>query len=112
MLPSQALRILNALADGVDPHTGEELPSMSPYQQPDTIRALNTAIKAVERLAEKVKGAGSLPENAGRPWTKMEDDELCREFETGEKLKALSTRHKRTPGAIQSRLIKMGKITL
>ena len=36
----QALRILNALANGVHPATGEVFAADSAYQHPDTVRAL------------------------------------------------------------------------
>ena len=36
----QTLRILNALASGVHPGTGEQFSADSPYQHPDTVRAL------------------------------------------------------------------------
>lgn len=35
-----SLEILQALADGVDPVSGEMFPPDSPYQQPEVIRAL------------------------------------------------------------------------
>ena len=35
MTPRQALPILRALADGIDPHTGEVFPAGCAYQQAD-----------------------------------------------------------------------------
>ena len=49
MEASQAVRILRALADGIDPYTGEVFPQESPYQHPDTVRALWSAVRALER---------------------------------------------------------------
>lgn len=33
MEPDRAIEIVQSLADGVDPHSGERFPSSSPYQQ-------------------------------------------------------------------------------
>ena len=40
----QALTILNALANGVHPATGEVFAADSAYQHPDTVRALFEAV--------------------------------------------------------------------
>ena len=45
--------ILQALAPGTDPITGEVFPTDSPYIQPAIIRALFFAINQFEALAEK-----------------------------------------------------------
>jgi len=47
---------------------------------------------------------------AYQPWTKEEDQQLIREYESGISTKELSGLHKRTQGAIRSRLKKLGKI--
>ncbi len=47
---------------------------------------------------------------AYQPWTKEEDQQLIREYENGISTKELSDIHKRTQGAIRSRLKKLGKI--
>ncbi len=46
----EASQILQGLADGIDPDTGEVFPDDSPYQRPKTIRALFVAIRAIESL--------------------------------------------------------------
>ena len=45
---ADAIQIIQALADGVDPQTGEALPEDSPYQNPLTLRALFAAIRSLE----------------------------------------------------------------
>jgi len=40
----RAKEILELLSDGIDPFTGEIFPKDSPYQHPDTVRALFKAI--------------------------------------------------------------------
>ena len=45
MEPERAIEIVQILADGVDPYSGERFPSSSPYQQADTVRALHLALE-------------------------------------------------------------------
>ena len=52
MHAGDAITILRALADGIDPYTGERLPNESPYQRLQTVRALYAAIKALELVWE------------------------------------------------------------
>ena len=40
--------IVQALADGVDPYTGDRFPADGPYQRADTVRALHTIIEEAE----------------------------------------------------------------
>ncbi len=55
MEPKQAAEILRQLADGLDPATGGPLPKKSPFNQPDAIRALFTAIRALEEGCIRVR---------------------------------------------------------
>lgn len=48
--------------------------------------------------------------NAGAPWSQEEDDELSREFAAKISIAELAKRHGRTQGAINSRLVRLGKI--
>jgi len=45
-------------------------------------------------------------ENSGNPWSEQEDEDLKNAFLNGEDIKSLAAKHKRTKGAIQSRLEK------
>lgn len=51
-----------------------------------------------------------LPENNGKPWTEELDSELCRLFDEGMKKKELCAHFKRSPGSIESRLEKLGRL--
>jgi hypothetical protein len=112
MLTSEALKILQALADGADPDTGETFPPDSVYQQPQVVRALMTAVRALERQQEREKRSGRLPANAGKPWDDEEQQRLCRDFDAGIAIRELAARHKRTEVSTRSRLEKLGKIQL
>ena len=107
----ESLKILRGLANGIDPYTGEVLPEQSPYQHPQTVRALFYAVVALERMKEGEPGANAGPVNAGKPWERTEDDQLGVEFDNGMSIKELAHKHQRTVGAIQSRLIRLGKLT-
>ena len=55
---------------------------------------------------DKIVARGSV--EAYQPWTKKEDEQLIREHKEGKTTKEMSEIHKRTPGAIRSRLKKLG----
>lgn len=108
----EALTILEALADGADPATGEVFSSENVCQRPQVLRALTTAIRVLERQQERERRIRFLPANAGKPWDKTEQGQLCRDFDAGISIKELASRFGRTQVAIQSRLVKLGRITL
>lgn len=107
---TKALDILRTLANGIDPHTGESFAPDSPYQHPDTVRALYWAIHAIEANAAKARTVRPAPANAGKPWTKEEDSRLFAGFEHGETIEMLAAAHGRSRVAIEARLAKFGKV--
>ena len=73
----RAIEIVQSLADGVDPYSGERFASDSPYQQADTVRALHLALEGLTKLRRsKARKTGP-----GRPWNEDEEQELLREFD-------------------------------
>jgi hypothetical protein len=108
MSPNEAKPIITALANGIDPETGEVLSEQSVFNNPQVIRALFIATKALDNLERRKENRDkALPQNAGNPWSDLEDSELLSAFDTGCSIKALSAKHGRTEGAITSRLIKL-----
>ena len=107
---SEAIPIIKSLAHGVDPNTAEVFADHSPYQSPQIIRALFLATTALERLEAREKRERRMPKDAGNPWGNEEERDLCDSFDTGMTLRQIADRHKRTVGAIQSRLEKLGKL--
>jgi hypothetical protein len=107
---SEALRIVQALADGADPDTGEVFPENSPYQRPQTVRALLAAAKALERQERTERRNRRLPNRAGQPWDDAEDKRLLQALDASTTLAELARRHERTQGSIRARLEKLGKI--
>src|SRR3989442_15836232 len=98
----QALQIVRALADGVDPESGEVYPPSSPYQKPDTVRALFIATRALERASEWEQRRQRLPANAGKPWSNEEDGRLAAGFELGGLGNELARGNQRTFSSINA----------
>jgi hypothetical protein len=105
-----ARRTIEALADGVDPRTGELLPPASPIESPDVIRALHFALAAIDRQTETRSKDGNLPPNAGKPWREDDDKLLGEHFDAGRSVAEISGVFQRTRGSIASRLVKLGKV--
>jgi len=116
METARTVEILKALAEGVDPASGEPFPAGSCYQQPDTVRALFAAIRVLERPVAGVAAAAaaapgkSAPQNAGRPWSEEEDTRLGRAYDAGKSIEELAVLHQRSKWAIEARLARLGKI--
>lgn len=99
----RAKEIVRTLADGVDPTTGELLPTESVYNSPEVIRALFVVLEQVD------KGTEADPlRNAGKPWTDIEDAKLEDEFTDRIKIADIAKEHGRSYGAIESRLEHLG----
>ena len=113
MESATALKIIQQLANGIDPHSGEVFRADSPYQHPDTVRALFTAVHALEaQSAPRPRAAGveNAPQNAGKPWSSDEDAALAGAFDAGKQIPDLAAQHQRSRFAIEARLAKLGKI--
>lgn len=106
----QAITIIQKLADGVDPTTGERLPPSSVYQQADTVRALHLALEGLDRLKRHKDRIQSGPPKAGRPWTKDEEQRMLQQFDAKVDVTAIAQELNRTTGAIWARLEKVGRI--
>jgi hypothetical protein len=109
------LRHLRAWADGVDPASGQVLPSDHPGQRPETLRVIFAAVALLDAAADTAmqppaRGFAPGPRNAGRPWSNDDDEALAGGFDAGETIGALASKLERTRGAISARLVKLGKI--
>ena len=115
MEKEHALKILNALANGVHPATGEVFAADSAYQHPDTVRALFEAIRALEGSRPMAAGSGErksaeMPANTFVRWTPEEEERLAAGFDAGRSSAELARLHNRSRAAIEARLLKLGKI--
>lgn len=106
-----AHQIIDTLAQGIHPVTGEAMPEDSPYNAPPVIRALFAVSQALQgQPVNADKPRRELPPNAGKPWDPEEDARLSAAFATAEDVKQLAIDMGRTPFAIESRLVKLGKL--
>ena len=105
-----ALPIVRALADGINPVTGELYPDHSPYAEPRTLRALYSAVDLMQKEIERERRRARLPANFGKSWTVEEDGTLTSEYDSGLPIGEMARRHQRTQSSIRLRLEKLGKI--
>jgi hypothetical protein len=108
---SIALPIVRALADGVNPITGEAYPEHSPYAEPRTLRALYSAVDLMQKEVEREKRREKMPANFGKPWTEGEDRLLAERHKQGTTLPEIARAHARTASSCRLRLEKLGLIT-
>lgn len=111
-----AREIIDALAQGIHPVTGEVMPEDSPYNAPPVIRALFAVSQALEggtpAAAKPKRMRADLPPNTGKPWGARDDEQLRLGFTAGTPTKDLAAGLGRTRWAIESRLVKLGLMTL
>ena len=104
-----ALSIVQPLADGVDPISGEIIAPEGPLNHPQVVRALNAAITSLEQTRERELRRSRLPANAGASWDDSQDESLARDFDAGLSLGELAKRQERTRTSIRARLLKLGR---
>ena len=112
MIDESAFAIVRALARGIDPSTGETLPTDHLCQQPATIRALVAALAELEAgsALPRSRSNPSLGAKAGTPWDPADDEALARAFDRGEPVGKLAQEFQRSRGAITARLVRLGKL--
>lgn len=102
---ARAVEIIQALANGIDPISGQTFADESPLQNAEVTRALFLAAKELKNSNPK-KG----PLNNKAKWTTAEENQLITLFREGMKLKDLAKKHDRSKGAVKARLQKLGEI--
>jgi hypothetical protein len=111
-----ARQIIDTLAQGIHPVTGEAMPEDSPYNAPPVIRALHVVSRALEGAAgeppsaEAARPRAARPPNAGKAWSPQEDSALEIAFDAGIPVKQVAQELGRTAFAVEQRLVKLGKI--
>ena len=104
-----ARQIIDALAQGIHPITGEVMPEDSPYNAPPVIRALFAVSQALDGESPATKPQRELPPNAGKGWLPQDDSKLESAFAAGIAIKDIAQSLGRTPWAIEARLAKLGR---
>src|SRR5215213_146990 len=88
-----ARQIIDTLAQGIHPVTGEAMPEDSPYNAPAVIRALFAVSQALDGNAppppKPIRVRAAPPVNAGKPWAEEDDALLVTGFDKGDDLKTL-----------------------
>ncbi|WBS02402.1 hypothetical protein OU994_29870 [Pseudoduganella sp. SL102] len=118
MSPEQASTILEQLALGTDPRTGESLREGDACAAPEVIRALFIARQALQgvlaaelsrpaRRAPVMRNGVVLP-NVGKKWSADDADILLQQFEAGMPIGQIAARLGRTDGGIVARLVHAG----
>ena len=102
---TRAREIIAALAEGVDPTTGEVLPHDHVCNKGEVVRALYVALDTMT-----VKPKRNQPENAGKPWTKDDENLLINLYQSGASKQDLCTTFQRTATSIAARLVHLGII--
>lgn len=110
-----ARQIIDTLAQGIHPVTGEAMPEDSPYNAPPVIRALHAVSRALEAAGHPAATATPRhqrpqPPNAGKAWTSQEDAALETAFDAGIGLKQVAQELGRTAFAVEQRLVRLGKV--
>lgn len=112
---NESRRIVNTLAQGIHPKTGEVFPPGSPYNDPEVIRALFSILESVKYLRGPSKSIEERrrdnlefgrPKNSGLPWTE-EDRALVRSsFLDGMAVEKLAKTLGRSSAAIVAEVIR------
>jgi len=96
----EAIKVVRALADGVNPETREGLKDDSICRNPQVVVALNRALAALVTQQEREL---KKPVSAGQFWSRAEDKQVCEELD-------IAKTHNRSVPSIIVRLVKLGKI--
>ena len=116
MSPLEAQQIVEALACGVDPETGEILAAQTFHaalNSPRTVRALFLPFRALGGALGRPARAATgehRPGKAGMPWSPEEDAQLLQSFDAGASVRQMAEQHERSRGGIASRLVRLGRI--
>jgi hypothetical protein len=115
---------LRALANGVNPDTGELLPCSSVAQFPETIRLLFTLSEELTDKPEKSKKAKLSPQERQEkniaegkpaksyfPWSEEEKRQLESDYEAGKSVEELGAELGRSVRAVAIQLEKVGLLT-
>jgi hypothetical protein len=109
-----ARQIIDTLAQGVHPVTGEVMPDDSPYNAPPVIRALVAASRALQgkpKAPDRTERVARVqPSNQGKPWGAEDDARLEAAYAAGTELKLVAQELGRSPFGVESRLVKLGKL--
>lgn len=102
-----AIKVIRAMATGLNPETGEALKSDEVCRSALAVKALNRSVAAL--LAQEERELNK-PTSAGKYWSRAEEAKVCEEMRSGMDLTEIAKLHNRTVPSIITRLVKLGKI--
>jgi hypothetical protein len=111
MTPEAAKNIVEQLAHGIDPETGELLNAPGVLSSPQVIRALFVAARALQSIQAEDATPEKERQSAGKPWTPGEDMALAAALDAGKSVQEIAQLHGRSPGGIAARMVKLGIIS-
>ena len=103
-------RLLTALAEGIDPITGERFEDDSPYMH----AKIRAALKFALTMRDPRKPRGEAKEglaNVGKPWLEEDRARVAEAFRQGTSIKEIAREMQRTDGSILAELIKQGVVS-
>jgi len=107
METQEALKIMRALAGGLNPETGQAMEAEFVCRKPQVVKALNRALAALVQVEQRER---TRPGNAGKYWSREEDAKVCAEVRKGIDFHEIARTHNRSVGSIVARLVKLGEI--
>ncbi|MDD5094686.1 MAG: hypothetical protein PHV74_09950 [Dehalococcoidia bacterium] len=118
---AKAKRVLETLANGTDPATGEVLPESSPYNDADVIRALFFAARQLQITQSRFKKTTAekqqeniskgRPKNTGLPWDNESREYVTVSFRKGASVDQIAAKLDRTRGSIIAELKRQGLVS-
>jgi len=117
MITQEQIIMLQALANGCDPTTGELFPPDSLYNKPEIIRAIANAVFTLQEkkatnlplaLSKKMKAkqasniANGNPGNHGLRWQPQDKEHVINSYKEGEDLRQVAAMIERKPTALLS----------
>ena len=112
---NESRNIVQTLAQGIHPTTGEVFPPESPYNDPSVIRALFSILESVKyskrpRKSPEERRQENLelgkPGNSGLPWTEQDRALVASSFQEGMTVKKLATMLGRSTASIVAEAIR------
>ena len=100
---NRAKEIIEALAEGIDPTTGELLSEDHVCNKGEVVRAFYSVLETLDKKRKK-----ALPENAGKVWTNEEEILIKQLYSDGLSTRSIADKLGRSAGSIRSRLKRMG----
>ena len=106
---SRAKDIISALAEGVDPTTGEVFPPNHVCNRADVIRALHIAEQALQKDLNRPED-GTWHKEFGKVWSQHEVTLLINSFDKHCTIAQISKQLGRSEAGIRAKLVRLGKI--